>query len=160
LRPAKSGRASLGEHVEIICASFGDLIVHGDWEPVVFGRHCGGSWRGKIGWIGSSSIGYAQQKARLGTGEDLEELDPEECIRDILDYRQNDVIPADLAREAYDLVKRWNDLEGARNIIAEYNSELYAFGALPTWAMLHAWSAVRRLDELLDAEESNEQVRT
>jgi hypothetical protein len=152
---------SHGQHVEIICASFGDLIVHGDWKPIVFGGHYGGYWRDKINWIGKSDLYYCSQKARIGTGEQLDELDEDELIHDILEYRRTGCIPKQIARDAYDAVKsRWNGPEESKKIICEWDSELYSMGMVPVWSLLHAWQAVRRLEDLLRAEESAEDSAT
>jgi hypothetical protein len=110
--------------------------------------------------MGRASLHYCSEKARIGTGQELEELDDDELSRDILRYRRDGILPKDIAREAYDELKGWGGSAAAYRVICEHDSELYSMGMVPTWDLLLAWQAVRRLEDLLRAEESAEDSAT
>jgi hypothetical protein len=93
-----------GHYVEIQAARWGNLIVYGDWQPVVFGGGAWHHWRGAIHWIGqcSSSGYYPAQKARIGTGIRFTEWDEDEARRNLCSWRRAGMLERDEAREAWD----------------------------------------------------------
>lgn len=146
-----------GEHIEVRSLRWGQLLVHGDWDPVVFGHYNSrndNAHISKLYWIGRSSMEYVHQKARIASGSSFLEDDIDEWKKDIKRYRREKLISAAAAREAMDRAED-EDWQAAREIIFGEDFELAgSVGMVINWQLHIARAAVSRLCDLLDQEEN------
>jgi predicted O-methyltransferase YrrM len=140
---------------------WGNLLVYGDWEPVVFACHSVSDWRARIAWIGGSSFYYAWEKARIGSGREFETDDVEIAKVQLLEMRRNQDLGEDEAQEVWEQLHD-EDLHEARNLVYQYTDceRASSFGLIPEWRVFTAWAACRRAHELLlHREELERKVR-
>lgn len=144
---------ALGQYVEVCSLGWGNLLVYGDWFPVMFGCYSGKHWRGKLDWIGRSNLDYVWEKARIGSGRSWETDDPDEWKRDVLSYRKDKLISQEGARAVMSAVAD-EDWHEARKALYEEDWELVQHaGLVVEWPVIMAKAAVTRLCDILDAED-------
>lgn len=150
LMPASKN--AFGHHLEVRALRWGNLLVYGDWDPVVFGLNSGTLYE-HLYRIGRNSIDYAHEKARIGTGSPLESDDVDQWKKDIIEYRREKLISPECAREAIDL-SSGEDFHEARNVLYREDFELAcSAGMVIDWRVYIAWAACARLCDLLEEEE-------
>jgi hypothetical protein len=150
--------------IEVTLTPHGYLAVTGDYETCVFARFSGDHWRGAIHWIGRNAMpsGYVLEKARLGMGIDMVQIDADALRSGIASLVEDEIIDHVLAEECFLLVTHdeFDSLEhamwGIRQLLYADGVEGEDFqdpGEVPNLAVVAATAVLHRLDELLDAEE-------
>lgn len=132
------------------------LVVAGDIDVVVFGRHSPGKQgvRELALWIGSSGIDYAAEKARIGMGASrqdgfIHETTLETALQDLAQCDE-DIIPGDIRRGFVE--EHPETLEELRTmLIAEgVDSELVSsLGERHTQRFLTAYHALQHVAKIL-----------
>lgn len=147
---------------EIIHGEAGTILVHGDGPDIALR-----SWQWKangiylVRWIAQSNLGYLSEKVCMGKrefwDEDLARAGLADYIRECASNYEDEKIPeafgdllADMPDNETDLLRRLHDAE------PDGWWEGGSFGVRPSWDLIGARAACRRLIELLDAEASAE----
>ncbi len=82
----KPGSVNLIGPIAIQVLKYGNVVVYGDYEPVIFGGGRVETIKDALSWIGKcKSVSYPHEKARIGMGFELLDYDPDQAVIDIND---------------------------------------------------------------------------
>jgi hypothetical protein len=141
--------------VEIALLRFGQIVVHGDLDSVIFGHfHTQGkTWRDHLEWIAGSDWSYAEEKASIGGS--LARVDDEEvALSDLLDWRRHRYIDCRQARKIWKAIEA-DGVEHARWVAWEECSggleaeDVGALGRCTAPRVIAAQAAITRAHLLL-----------
>lgn len=162
LHQPKDAKGLLG-WIEVTLLPNGYVAVTGDYDTCVFATFQGDHWRGAISWLASRNPGfYALDKARLGMGREMLQFDSDELHKDLQSLVQQDAINQELADACVSQLKHDEYGEGdhalwiIRDLLYEHGLDGEAMrnlGEVPSYAVVAAIAVLKRLDQLLDAEE-------
>jgi hypothetical protein len=103
---------------EVAALGFGTVYVNGDVDAVVFGTCSDRTWQEKLTWLAGDNYGYAEEKASIGSScsEMARRHDPECAKADVLRWRRDKSLDADVAREAIEAIDN-DDFYAAQHAI-------------------------------------------